>query len=273
MKRNIKSYIKAAACFLLFLFVQVVGGVVALFLANYQQIASGEPLEPDVLTANPQWLGIGLLVADLIAVLLLWATTLIRRRPLPRKSPVMPYKWAVPLGAFLLMSMGLSLLVTPLNLDDGGVAEIFKGMSGSVVCLLTLTVIGPIIEELIFREGIQRHLKAAGLSPALAIGITAVLFGLAHGNVAQGVMAFVLGIVLGLFYERTGDIRLSVPAHILNNTLGVVLFYFPDVEDGMEQMQSVPLVCGGLLLVISAAWLIYKWWAVSLTKIPPVSCE
>lgn len=273
MKRNVKSYIKAVACFLLFLLVQVVGGAVALFLANYQQIASGEFVDMDVLAANPQWLGIGLLVADLMAALLLWATMLIRRRPLPLKSPAMPYRWAVPLVAFLLLSLGLNMLLIPLHLDDGGVTKIFEGMSGSVVCLLTMAVIGPVVEELIFREGIQRHLKTAGLSSAWAIGISAALFGVAHANLAQGVAAFILGIALGLLYERTGDIRLSAPAHILNNSLGVAMFFLPDLEDGMDKMPAVPLVCGGVLLMLTAAWLIYKWWAVSLTKTPPAPCE
>lgn len=273
MKSRSKSYIKAVACFLLFLLVQGVGGAVALFLANYQQLASGESVDTDVLAANPQWLGIGLLIADIIVALLLWATMLIRRRPLPKRTPAMPYKWAVPLGAFLLLALGLNLVTIPMHLDDGGIAKIFEGMRGSVVCLLTLTVIGPIVEELIFREGIQRHLKAAGMPTAWAIAVAAVLFGVAHGNLAQAVMAILLGIALGLLYERTGDIRLSAPAHILNNTLGVVFLFFPEMEEGTEKITTVPLVCGGLLLALSAGWVLYKWWMASVIKKSPDSCE
>lgn len=273
MTQKNKSYIKAVTCFIIFLVMQLVGGALALLLANFQPITSGKSVSGESLAANPQWIGIGLLVADLITVILLWATMLIRRRPLPCKRPAMPYHWAIPLGAFLLMSLGLNLVLIPMHLDDGGVTDIFEGMRDSVLCMLTLAVIGPIIEELIFREGIQRHLKNAGLSSAWAIGISATLFGVAHANVAQAVAAIMLGIVLGLLYERTGDIRLSAPAHILNNTIGVIMFYFPEVEEEAENIQTVPLVCSGILLVLTAFWILGKWWAASLKKTPSVPCE
>ena len=59
-----KSYLKAVTCFLLYVFMQVIGGVIALFLSNYQYIASGRGLSTNSLADNPQWLGIGILVAS-----------------------------------------------------------------------------------------------------------------------------------------------------------------------------------------------------------------
>lgn len=264
---------KACACFLLFIIVQVVGAAVALLLANSQRLFSGGSINDNALALNPQWYGVGIFAADLVAVLILWATMLIRRSPLPHRSQPMPWRWAVPLLAFLLLSLGLNLSTEPLNLDDAGVEKIFEGMRGSIVSILALTVIGPIVEELFFREGIQRHLRSAGLSPAWAIGISAALFGVAHGNVAQGVMAVLLGIVLGLLYEKTGDIRLSAPAHILNNTFGVALLYFPGAEDSIGKIPVVPLVCGGMLLILTAVYILVKWWDASLTKESPTPCE
>lgn len=268
-----KSYLKAVACFLLYVFMQVIGGVIALFLSNYQYIASGRGLSTDSLADNPQWLGIGILVASFLILILLWASMLVRRRPLPRMHPAMPWHWAVPLFAFLLLSLGLNIFITPMHLDDGGVAKLFEGMAGNPLCIILLTIVGPVTEELVFREGIQRHLKTAGLQPVWAIVATALLFALAHGNMAQGLAAFLLGVVLGLLYERTGDIRLSAPAHILNNTMAVVLFFMPAVDDSIEKMNPVPVFCGGILLALSALWLLMGWWKKSLTKIPPVACE
>ena len=273
MKQGTERYLKAAACFLIFLAMQLVGGAIALLLANYQQIFSGESISNDSLMANPLWIGIGLLVSDVIVVLLLWVTMLIRRRPLPSKTPRMPYHWFVPLCTFILLSVGLNIVSHPLDLDDAGITKFFEGMRNSVVCLITLTLIGPIVEELVFREGILRQLKKAGLSSLSAIIISSVLFGLAHGNMAQFVMATLLGVVLGVLYERTGDIRLSAPAHILNNSFGVLLLYFPQIEEGFEKIDTFALVCGGLLLAVTAVWILKKWWDVSLTKIPPVPCK
>ena len=59
----------------------------------------------------------------------------------------------------------------------------------------------------------------------LGVGWAAVLsgicFGIAHGNLTQGVYAALFGMVLALIYEHFGTLRSSVTAHIANNAFSV----------------------------------------------------
>jgi len=258
-----KSYLKAVACFLLYVFMQVIGGVIALFLSNYQYIASGRGLSSDSLADNPQWLGIGLLVASFLILILLWASMLGRRRPLPRMHPAMPWHWAVPLFAFLLLSLGLNIFITPMHLDDGGVAKLFEGMAGNPLCIILLTIVGPVTEELVFREGIQRHLMRAGMRPWMAIVLTALIFAIVHGNLSQGIAAMMSGCLLGFLFLLSGNIRLSLSAHVANNTVAFLMLSF--FSDETELFGSITTaIAGGILGLFFCGASV--WWMLHMVR-------
>ncbi|MBO6055192.1 MAG: CPBP family intramembrane metalloprotease, partial [Oscillospiraceae bacterium] len=52
--------------------------------------------------------------------------------------------------------------------------------------------------------------------------ISAVMFGLFHGNFSQFFYAFAVGLVFGYVYLRTGKIRYSIALHIFVNFMGSV---------------------------------------------------
>ena len=56
----------------------------------------------------------------------------------------------------------------------------------------------------------------------LAIFISALLFAIAHGNMAQGVNALLLGLLLGWLYYHTGSIIPGIAFHWMNNTLAYI---------------------------------------------------
>ena len=109
------------------------------------------------------------------------------------------------------------------------------------VWLLTLVVviIGPIVEELIFRKWMIDRLGAYG--DVSAILFTSVLFGLAHGNFFQCAYSFLLGLVLGYMYTRTGNILYPMALHMLTNLLGsVAMLPLMDIqEDVLAQLEAV----------------------------------
>ena len=59
----------------------------------------------------------------------------------------------------------------------------------------------------------------------LAVVLSAVLFGLFHGNVLQVPFAFILGLALGFLVVLTDSIWPAVLLHFVNNLLSVVLGY------------------------------------------------
>lgn len=88
-------------------------------------------------------------------------------------------------------------------------------------------IVAPVIEELFFRGVVQSRLRAAGGAlgrPWIAIGITAVCFGLAHllaGSVAHAALVIAPAVVIGWAYERTRSIGLCIALHSAANAVWI----------------------------------------------------
>lgn len=114
-------------------------------------------------------------------------------------------------------------------------AQIFSGIMKQPLGYLVIGILAPIAEELIFRGAILRVLLDAfgrkGRWPAIAL--TALLFAVIHGNLAQGTHAFVIGMVLGWLYVRTRSVLPGIVLHWVNNSTAYIMFHLmPDMEDG-----------------------------------------
>lgn len=152
----------------------------------------------------------------------------------------------------LCLAVGLSLFLSPLNLSDPA-GQLFAEMIGDPLCLLLLCIVGPLAEEMVFRAGIIPSLRANGLPGAAAAILSASVFALVHGNLAQAVPAVIIGTLFGLFFLRSGNLRLCLPAHIANNSLAVLLLALGDPVPGLSLLPAVVI---GLALTIAAAFLL-----------------
>ena len=86
---------------------------------------------------------------------------------------------------------------------------------------LLLVVAAPLMEEYVFRRSIMDRLLPFGERTALLC--SALAFGLFHSSVNQTVYAFLLGLVFGYVYFRTGRLRYSAALHILINALSTLV--------------------------------------------------
>jgi len=97
--------------------------------------------------------------------------------------------------------------------------------------IAVIALAAPIAEELIFRAGLFRFLRAR-LPRWAAFSLPSALFAAQHVNLKspKGLAAlaplFVLGLVWSLAYERTGTILVSIVAHCLTNLAAVAFFVF-----------------------------------------------
>ncbi len=102
-----------------------------------------------------------------------------------------------------------------------------------VVAFITLVVLAPLAEELLFRGYLQGKVRSQ-LNKWLSVLLVAVVFGSLHligdisdnGVVLQwsaGLDTFALGVVLGILREFTGSIWAGVLLHMMKNSLA---FYF-----------------------------------------------
>ncbi|MCX7884225.1 MAG: CPBP family intramembrane metalloprotease [Caloramator sp.] len=99
-------------------------------------------------------------------------------------------------------------------------SSILLGSSKEWFSILSVVIIAPILEEIVFRGIIlQGFLKNYSITKAIII--TAVLFGLFHGNIVQTPLVILLGIVLGVIYIKTGSLFMCIVGHVLNNFLAL----------------------------------------------------
>ena len=110
--------------------------------------------------------------------------------------PVKPTWWQV-LSAILgvlMMAIALSQALTTLGMNNDADMALFQGMLGNPLCWLLLCIVGPVCEELVFRVGIVRTLYRHKVPGWAAAAIGALAFALVHGNVTQGIPAFIIGV-------------------------------------------------------------------------------
>ena len=93
--------------------------------------------------------------------------------------------------------------------------------STTLFMLLYTIIVAPVVEELIYRGIVLVSIEKFG--KVYAIMISALLFGLMHGNIPQSIFAFIVGIVLG-YVAIEYSIWWAVLLHVLNNGLSE-LFY------------------------------------------------
>lgn len=92
-----------------------------------------------------------------------------------------------------------------------------------------IAMLVPLAEEVVFRGAILRALLQLPHNRWLMIALSALLFALAHGNPAQMPHAFLVGLLLGWLYARTGSILPGLAFHWTNNTVAYFLSkLYPD---------------------------------------------
>lgn len=223
-------------CLLVFLLIQVVSTfiVTTAYTLIWQQPAESLPL----------WVSIASLVlysvlTIIVFVRLKWfapSTDYVRSRP-----------WGV---LFWCVVAALSVIVPSLFLQEllpswpqwaqelidsteREMGQLMRHPAGYIV----IALLPPVVEELVFRGTILRLLLAwKPQSPWLMIVVTSLLFALVHLNPAQMAHAFLIGLLLGWMYRRTGSIVPGVAFHWANNTAAYVMFHVYHDPQSIQDM-------------------------------------
>lgn len=93
-----------------------------------------------------------------------------------------------------------------------------------VLTFLSLVVIAPIAEEIIFRGWLYGKMRRK-MSAVPAILIVSLLFGLVHGQWNVGVVVFTMSIAMCLIRELTGTIWGGILVHMIKNGLAFYALY------------------------------------------------
>lgn len=151
--------------------------------------------------------------------------------------------------------------------------QIFRQLTeGNLILnLLAVSVMAPIFEEWLLRgiilRGLLNHPRSGGrrgYHPALAIGVSALIFGVIHFNPWQALSAISIGVLMGYIYYKTGSLKLTMAMHCLNNTLAVVMPRLPieGFEDADSWLDIFSPAAYSALAVLMAAVLALTIWYV-----------
>ena len=134
------------------------------------------------------------------------------------------------------------------------------------VYLLVLGVVPAIVEELLFRGVIFQGLRSR-FSRVASVLLCAALFALMHQNIEQLIYPFLLGCVLSLVMEKTGNLLYCIIIHMFNNLSTIILSYIVNTVLGKQIADILPITWWGVLcaILIAAAtiavlWLIYHFY-------------
>ena len=118
--------------------------------------------------------------------------------------------WGVSIGVVVVLYDLLLMKVFPSSyFDDGGINErIFRHLSFLKIFLLTITV--AVCEEILFRGVIQHHTN---------VWIASLIFAVVHYRYLFNPFLFVnvtlLSFFIGLVYEHTSNLYVTITAHFL----------------------------------------------------------
>ncbi len=82
-------------------------------------------------------------------------------------------------------------------------------------------IVAPIGEELVFRKLVIDRTHRYGT--VISVGLSALMFGLMHGNFYQFFYAFGIGLILGYIYYTTGKVYITMIIHAIVNFVGSIL--------------------------------------------------
>ena len=131
--------------------------------------------------------------------------------------------------------------------------EIATGGSTTLSMFLYVSFAGPVAEELVYRGFVLKSLQKHG--KMVAILVSAVLFGVMHANLPQGLFAFAVGIILG-YVTVEYSIKWSILLHIVNNFLlaEVLTIATSGLEEQMQGMIESVVIFGFFLLGAVFVW-------------------
>ena len=149
------------------------------------------------------------------------------------------------------------------NTSSGDTVTLQNLMLGSnpFFRILTVGILAPIVEEMIFRKTIIDRTVKYG--EGVAIVTSGIMFGLFHGNFTQCFFAAGLGILFAYIYIRTGRIRYSISLHMAVNLTTSVVSVGVMQWAGFDQimaMQDDPVALESMMMdILPKILVVYGW--------------
>lgn len=97
--------------------------------------------------------------------------------------------------------------------------------------LFLYAVVSPVVEEVVFRFLLYNRLRRSAGKTAFGVAASAFLFGVYHGNIVQGIYAFVLGVLIACAYFYYDSFLAPVLFHGVGNAVIFLSNMRPELYD------------------------------------------
>lgn len=181
-------------------------------------------------------MAVGLFLSAAAMLLFIHLTKLFRLRwGLLRSIEAKPLFYSTVLVFTSMFALNIFVQWFPL---DNILENEFVGLSHTLLGAFTISLLAPLLEEVMFRGAIEGYMLRNLRSPWLAIVVSALIFGVFHMNPVQIVYATLLGIVFGWMYYRTGSLMSVIVGHVLNNTIATLMTLAIGTESETELLRN-----------------------------------
>lgn len=210
-------------------------------------------------------IGTGIIATALTVLLLVQACAwivgfVIMRLVLPKGTPI--EKKSLPFGQFLMIAL-MCFGVWGVGAVLGNLSSFFGVESNNMLdpsafgieslpYLIYAMIGAPIVEELTFRKALLDRLHDT--HEGYAAVISGLLFGLMHGNHMQFFLAFFLGMLFAMVYQRTGRVIYTMLLHAMINTTATLpeILSLMNIDIGLiwDIVTGCLIVAGLIVLLI-----------------------
>lgn len=125
----------------------------------------------------------------------------------------------------------------------------------SLLSQVAATVVSaPFLEEMLMRGLVYGRLREAMGDIRAAMIISSVIFGLFHGNVVQGIYAFIMGLFFVQVYESYHSLFLAILAHMAVNSTSILAGRLHWGDELSGSMEVYYFLTAGFLLIGMFCW-------------------
>lgn len=209
----------------------------------------GKPPEDIEIFAVAAWIMISFTITLIITLALLRKE--MKNNPMrSASSPITAAAWAIG-GVFLaLFAQSFAANIERLigiEMGSENTQSIMRLIEAFPFVILISSIIGPILEEIVFRKIIFGALHQR-LNFILSALISSVIFALAHAEPEHVLLYSAMGFTFAFLYVRTKRIIVPIFAHVSMNTLVAILQLNQEsIENWLQQMEKMQAIIGGLL--------------------------
>jgi len=121
--------------------------------------------------------------------------------------------------------------------------------------IFSMAIVAPIYEE-IFTRGILLAGLLNRYNPKKAIIISALIFGISHFNIVQGINTTLMGLIFGMIYYKTNSLILCIVAHMINNIFAGIM---SGIKEYMGYSPNIISFMAGGIIFIGSAILFFRY--------------